>query len=541
MPFLFNGLNAASMRSRLEGTSEALRSPFPWIALAVAVGLTAAGWFTLERSRFNDARVQFERRTETAAAAMRSRLIGYEQVLRSGAAYMASSPSVSRDDWRRFIANLQLEERFPGIQSVGFAEYVRPGNRMQHILQMRAQGFAEYDIRPAGEREEMAVIVYNEPYVGRNVRVLGLDMYADAVRQVAMDKARDTGEAAITARVVMAGEALRGSQPEQSGFLMYVPVYHEFAHDLPRRDRRHAIAGYVFSPFRMQDLMRGILDEGVLQVLDMRIYDEPGGSGQAEMIDTRTAWRATAAAEPAIFERIVNFPMPSRNWTIQFVSRPEFDVALRADKPWGVLAGGVMASIVVFLLTTALTEAWNRANHLSMRDPLTGLFNRRYLDETMAREVPRALRLGQPIGVVVLDLDHFKQLNDGHGHDAGDFVLARVGELLRTSTRSADIACRFGGEEFGVILPGATLESARVRAEAIRAAFQAMTFELDGLTLGSFTLSAGVCALSARQTDWAAALRAADRALYAAKQAGRNRVVTAVEEPGNDGASARPG
>src|SRR5688500_2265254 len=100
------------MRSRFEGTSEALRSPFPWAALAVALALTAAAWFAIEHSRWNDARIQFERRTETAAAAMRARLIAYEQVLRSGAAYMASSSAVSHEDWRRFIANLQLEERF---------------------------------------------------------------------------------------------------------------------------------------------------------------------------------------------------------------------------------------------------------------------------------------------------------------------------------------------------------------------------------------------------------------------------------------------
>lgn len=514
------------MQSQFEGTSEALRSPFPWVALAAALALTAAGWFAFERSRYNDARVQFERGTETAAAAMRARMIAYEQVLRSGGAYMASSNSVSREDWRRFIANLQLEERFPGIQSMGFAEYVRPGTRMQHVVRMRAEGFDTYDIRPPGEREEMAVIVYNEPYAGRNARVLGLDAYADAVHRAAMDRSRDTGDTAITGRVTLAGEAFRGATPEQAGFVMYVPVHNEVMRALPQRDRRQAISGYVFAPFRMQELLRGMLDEGVLQVLDMRVYDQTGRSMQAELIDTRTAWRAQPTGRAPEFERIVHFPMPSRSWTIQFLSRPEFDDAVQGEKPWILLAGGVLAGVVMFLLTTALVEAWNRANHLSMRDPLTGLYNRRYLEETMSREVPRAMRLKQTVGVIVLDLDHFKVLNDTHGHEAGDFVLARVGELMRTTTRAGDIACRLGGEEFGVILPGASLEIARVRAEALRAAFQAISFELEGLHLGSFTLSAGVAALSPESGDWAAVLREADRALYAAKQAGRNRVVS---------------
>ena len=520
------------MRWRFEGPGEALRSPFPWIALTAALALTAAGWIGLERNRYEEARVQFERRTETAVASIRARLLAYEQILRSAAAHISSSPNVSREQWRSFIANLQLEERFPGIQAVGFAEWVNGAQRAEHIRRLRAEGFPEYDIRPPGERDEMVVIVYNEPFTGRNARVLGFDMYADPTRRAAMDQARGTGEAAITGRLVLAGEAYRGSQAQQPGFVMYVPVFHEFVRDLPRRERRQAVSGFVFSPFRMHDLMQGILDEGVLQVLDMRVYDQAARGQQEEMIDTRRAWRAAATTgdEPPEFERIVHFPMPGRNWTIQFVSRPEFDSQLRAHRPWSVAAGGILASIVVFLLMLALVDAWNRAHNLSMRDPLTGLWNRRYLDETMGRELPRARRHNTGIGAIILDVDHFKQLNDSFGHDAGDFVLARIGELLRNATRGSDIACRFGGEEFGVILPGATLEQSRNKAEAIRAAFASMNLDFEGAPLGTLTLSAGIAALPPGKQDWAQVMRQADRALYTAKQAGRNRVIAATDD-----------
>jgi len=519
------------MRFRFEGPGAALRSPFPWIALTAALALTVAGWIGLERTRHEDARVQFERRTETAVAAIRARLLAYEQILRSGAAHMASSANVSRAQWRSFISNLQLEERFPGIQAVGFAESISPAQRAEHVRRVRAEGFPEYDVRPAGERDEMDPIVYNEPFVGRNARVLGFDMYSEPARRAAMDLARSTGEAAITGRVVLAGEAFRGAQPQQPGFVMYVPVFHEFVRDLPRRERRNAVAGFIFSPFRMHDLMQGILDEGVLQVLDMRIYDQPARGQQAEMIDTRNAWRAAAEAQaPPAFERIVHFPMPGRAWTIQFVSRPEFDAQVAANRPWSVLAGGTLASIVVFMLMLALVDAWNRAHNLSMRDPLTGLWNRRYLDETMGRELPRARRTNTGIGAVILDVDHFKNLNDTFGHDAGDFVLARIGELLRHATRGSDIACRFGGEEFGVILPGATLEQSRNKAEAIRAAFASMQLDFEGTPLGTLTLSAGVAALPPGKQDWANVMRLADKALYTAKQAGRNRVIAVAED-----------
>src|SRR6185436_5001029 len=114
------------MRWRLEGAREALRSPIPWVALTAGLALTAAGWAGLESSRREDARSQFERRTETAQAAVRARMLSYEQILRSGAARIASSPSTSRREWRDFVSHLQLEERFPGIQALGYAERVKP-------------------------------------------------------------------------------------------------------------------------------------------------------------------------------------------------------------------------------------------------------------------------------------------------------------------------------------------------------------------------------------------------------------------------------
>jgi diguanylate cyclase (GGDEF)-like protein len=138
--------------------------------------------------------------------------------------------------------------------------------------------------------------------------------------------------------------------------------------------------------------------------------------------------------------------------------------------------------------------------------------------------------MGESVGLIVLDIDHFKVLNDTYGHDAGDFVLERTGELLRAATRGSDIACRFGGEEFAVILPGATLQVARNRAEAIRAALEAMKLDFAGTPIGSLTISAGVAAMPPHAQDWVQVLHQADRALYIAKQAGRNRVMAAVED-----------
>ncbi len=517
------------MRWRWDGAGEALRSPIPWVALSAALALTATGWIGLEDRRYEDAHAQFERRTETAESALRTRMLAYEQVLRSGAARIASSPSISRREWRDFITQLQLEERFPGIQAVGYAERVKPGELGAHVKRIRAEGIGDYDVRPPGPREDYFPIAFNEPFSGRNARVVGFDMFSEPVRRAAMERARDSADTAISGKVILAGEALRGAQAQQPGFLMYVPVFRREARTLPPAARDSALAGFVFSPFRVHDLMRGILDDGALQVLDMQVYDGEARP-ENELIDTRTAWRATASEASPVFSRRAVFQMPGRAWTIQFVSRPDFDAALRDARPWVLLAAGLAASVVLFALTVSLMAAWNRAHELSMRDPLTGLYNRRYLEETMGRELPRARRLGQSVGVIVLDIDHFKLLNDTYGHDAGDVVLARTGDMLRAATRKGDIACRFGGEEFAVVLPGANLVSARNRAEAIRASLEAMRVAFDGRDVGPLTLSAGVAALPPHAQDWAHAMQQADRALYTAKQAGRNKVVAAVDD-----------
>jgi diguanylate cyclase (GGDEF)-like protein len=355
-------------------------------------------------------------------------------------------------------------------------------------------------------------------------------MFPEPVRRAGMERARDTADTAISGKVVLAGEAFRGTQPQQPGFVMYVPVFRREARTLPPGSRDAALAGFVFSPFRMHDLMRGILDDGVLQVLDMQVYDEGEPGAVTELIDTRTAWRGTASEAAPLFSRRIRFPMPGRAWTLQFVSRPDFDEALQSGRPWTPLAAGTAASLAAFLLTLALVAAWNRAHDLSMRDPLTGLYNRRYLDETIGRELPRARRLGQNVGVIVLDIDHFKHLNDTYGHDAGDLVLAKMGEVLRGASRKGDIACRFGGEEFAIVLPGASLAVARNRAEGIRSALETLRLHFEGQQIGPLTVSAGVASMPPHSQDWAFVLHQADRALYTATQAGRNKVFAAVDD-----------
>ncbi len=169
-----------------------------------------------------------------------------------------------------------------------------------------------------------------------------------------------------------------------------------------------------------------------------------------------------------------------------------------------------------------------RLREQAVRDPLTGLHNRRYFDESAGRDLARARRTGQPVSIVVFDVDHFKVVNDIHGHAAGDLVLKALAEILSAGVRGSDLVCRVGGEEFVALLPDASMAVAVERAEAVRRQFAVTQIDLgDGRVIGA-TVSAGVALFHADGELPETALRRADAALYQAKRAGRNRVVAAA-------------
>ncbi len=184
-------------------------------------------------------------------------------------------------------------------------------------------------------------------------------------------------------------------------------------------------------------------------------------------------------------------------------------------------AGQVGLSIANIRLREALRTQ-------SVRDALTGLYNRRYLEEVLDREIRRAGRAAQSLGVLMIDLDHFKRFNDTYGHDAGDAVLRETAAFLLKNVRAEDFVCRFGGEEFVVILPTADLEGSRMRGERVRSKMRELTIMHQGKSLGMVTLSVGVATFPAHGMSPKDLMAAADAALYEAKRGGRDQVAVAV-------------
>ncbi len=159
----------------------------------------------------------------------------------------------------------------------------------------------------------------------------------------------------------------------------------------------------------------------------------------------------------------------------------------------------------------------------ALRDPLTGLLNRRFVEEWIDREAARADRTGQPFGVIMIDIDHFKTINDVHGHDAGDQMLKAVADALRGALRAGDMPCRYGGEEFLILMTDVDPDTLRARAEVIREQVAAVRLDHGGTPMPGITLSAGIALYPQHGATANDVVHAADAALYGAKHAGRNR------------------
>jgi len=178
-------------------------------------------------------------------------------------------------------------------------------------------------------------------------------------------------------------------------------------------------------------------------------------------------------------------------------------------------------------LTLSNLRLQNVLHEQAVRDQLTGLFNRRYFEETLEREFLRAQRGDHPLAMLMLDLDHLKNINDTLGHEAGDAALIALGAVLKNQTRGSDVACRYGGDEFMIILNETTRDDARKRAEQIHHAIRQLDTQYAGTRIGALSVSIGIASFPENGMDTAALLRAADAALYRAKADGRNRVAIA--------------
>lgn len=354
------------------------REAIAWVVLGLALLLTVGLWrySATEFSRLaNDS---FENAAEKQTGLLLDRLQDYEQILRGGAALFSASGSVSREQWRTYVGMLQLDHSLPGIQGTGFALMVPQGAKRAHERAVRAEGFPAYTLHPAGERALYSSVIYLEPFSGSNVRAFGYDMYSDPVRREAMERARDSGEPELSGKVTLVQET---GQHGQIGFLIYLPVYrNDLPHDTVAA-RRRALLGFVYSPFRVNDLMSQVFSHSEQQ-LEIELFDD-----RPTPENLLFASAGSARAARYVTDRIL--PIGGHRWIARFKSNPAFESRMGSAQPRMILFGGLAFSLLFF--SVLYMNARHRRAMRAVAEKLeTSLDNFRALVENVPGAVFRA-------------------------------------------------------------------------------------------------------------------------------------------------------
>jgi diguanylate cyclase (GGDEF)-like protein len=423
------------------------------------------------------------------------------------------SPAIRAFAWSP-VVGLEQRDRFEQRQQNWYPEFL--------LSEMPAKADAtQADVLPW-----IVPVQFIEP-IADNRSAIGFDLSSESKRRAALLAARETGKMVSTAAIQLVQEP-----DNQKGLLVFAPLYTGVA-DTTAEDRAVRHYGFMNGVFRIGELVRQsiptAIDSNILiQIVDRTNVDEDVIYSTGRSSDERWVKSLTHEVHLA--------PVAGRNWVVQAIPGKTFVSARRGHLPALVIGFGF--SFIALLVFFAVRSLWqnaelNKAKHelekISLTDGLTGLANRRHFDLYLEQEWSRALRQGQPISLVMLDIDFFKAFNDAYGHPRGDQCLKQVAQVLeQVMRRPTDLAARYGGEEFALVLPDT--QDAVAVAEACRVAIQELDIVHEFSDVAPvITISAGVCSLvPSRNTSAASLIQQADDALYKAKDAGRNQILEAA-------------
>ena len=465
-----------------------------------------------------------------------------------------SAEFVDRDEFAEYVH--RALQRNSGIHALSWNPVVARAFRADFEASMRSQGFAEFTITErnengellaAGERDFYVVVQYIEP-LESNRKALGFDVFSHTQRKEALRSAHVTGELTGTAPITLVQET--GSQ---AGVLFSLPVQR-----YPSESKRLAAAadlpsGYVVGVFRIGSLLMEAADGSGMNDVVLRLTDIDDASRPAVLAhyhreqNRMLSVEADDEAHPGAMSWQKTYSFGKRNWLFEIQAAPEYLSGAHLWTLWGVFAIGLMftTALSTFLLILsgraiidqsradqlakeiAEREAVEFKLHLTNErleimastDELTQVYNRRAIEEIGAKLEAEARRYGKPFAVLLLDIDHFKRVNDRYGHKTGDMVLKDFTNRIREALRDVDEFGRWGGEEFMVLARNSGIDEAAEFAGRLVAMIANRPID----PVGKITTSIGVAVSRESETFDEVVLRA-DRALYTAKRNGRDRV-----------------
>lgn len=320
----------------------------PWAVLVLFLILTAVLTWTIYRSDAVRAEERFLNAAEVKLSRIETRLDTYVALLRGGTGlFSASDAVVTLEDFREYTAQVQLARRYPGIQGFGFTRYF-PAEKTDSLeAAMQQQGIDGFRVWPSNDDSHGHSIVYLEPPDERNLAAMGFDMYSDPVRRAAMDRAWETGEAAMSGRVTLVQEI---DGPQQAGFLIYIAVYEGPGIPPTVEERRASLYGFVYAPFRADDLFMRIVGEDERPQVAFQIYDGDTVSEATLLHDSRTSGIQPASSRLSTFGTLT---VGGRTWTVRFVPTQALMTGVSNTTPLLVGILGTMLSLLLFGLLKA--------------------------------------------------------------------------------------------------------------------------------------------------------------------------------------------
>jgi PAS domain S-box-containing protein len=396
--------------------------------LGLALCATAVAWYSTDREMIDEARIRFDFDAGEIASDIAERIRVYEQILRGGASLLHTLPTLHRADWHNYVDHLGTTEHYPGIRSIGFIEVASPAGRDELVLRARGEGFPGFAIWPEGARPLYSAVMFVEPFDQSNQRAIGYDMLSDPVRRAAMERARDTGSAAVSGSVHLVQDT---GLAKDAGFLMYLPVYLPPTPDNVEGRSRDLI-GYVYSTFRTSDFMRG-LKAGELSEIALEIFDGEDQSEEA-LVYRSSPSDAPDSPSPPAFVQAMALEVGGHRWTLRVSSLPA--LPLDRSKPIAVLAAGGLASIGFASFAWALG---NRAAvaRAAARDVEQGLAAREEMHERLLKSEAssRYLFARSPSPMWVWDREtlRFLEVNEAactaYGYSREEFLRLRITEI----------------------------------------------------------------------------------------------------------------
>jgi len=406
-----------------------------WMEWALPAGVLLTGLtltFAVYRSnrQATDQLIQtrFDLRASGLERDIELRLMAYEQVLRGARGLFAASDRVDRRAFAAYVRSLAIEDQFPGIQGVGFALALRPEELAAHVAEVRRE-VAEpvYEPHPGGERSLYTSIVYLEPFRGRNLRAFGYDMLTEPVRREALERARDADLAAVSGKVRLVQETETGVQ---SGFLMFLPVYRNGAPHESVEERRASLLGWVYAPFRCDDLMAGI--RGPLYAdLHLDLFDGDASSAEHLLYAAREPEGRLAGRR---LTGVRQLQVAGRPWTLDVSASQDAERALVEPGPPMAPAMGLVASLLGALFARLLLRL--RARAVELAQAMT-------VELQQSEAWLRAIYTGTPLAIVRANLEgeridanpaFFRML----GYDRDELLGKPIGSLTHPDDVEAD-------------------------------------------------------------------------------------------------------